>query len=185
MANICISNYRIAGVPSELDTLHSLILKIGDEKGRAVRHIVEAVNGSVPSDLSVRGEWSNLNKEVDSISFDEQSAYAPLYEAWDLICSKFKTLKVYFAAEEADDQLFIKRDNPDKGWFTYNYYVDACTPDEEYILEYFDTREEAFRYISELTYKDIISEEDIEEADEEWREENEDSYLNFYEFERV
>lgn len=149
MANLCISTYRITGEASELDALYELMSRLEKEKenGNWVGHIVEALNEKIPEHLYVRGWWDELEREEDCISFSLESAWEPLYEAWDFICGKFKTFTAYFMGEEPGCEVYLKRDNPDKGWFPDNYYLDICTPKEEYFHEYFKKIDDAFRYI--------------------------------------
>lgn len=95
MANRCFSTYRITGEPDELDALYNLMLRLSMEKDKGywVGHIVEALNDDqIPSPLYVRGWWEDISREKNYIQFYLDSAWEPLYEAWDFICGKFKTL---------------------------------------------------------------------------------------------
>ena len=87
MANYCDSTYRITGDASELDTLYALMLKLEKEKenGNRVGHIVKELNGSIPEHLYVRGWWDDLDRESNCIRFHQESAWEPIYEAWDFI----------------------------------------------------------------------------------------------------
>lgn len=187
MANYCDSTYRITGDASELDALFALMQKLEKEKenGNWVGHIVDALNGSRPEYLYVRGWWDELEREEDCIKFRLESAWEPLHEAWDFICTKFKTLKAYFIGEEPGCEVFLKRENPEKGWFPDNYYVDACTPNEEYIHEYFTNIDEAFRFIERISATNIITAENVEALNLTWGEENENAYIYLHEFKEV
>lgn len=59
MANYCDSTYKITGDASELDALIALMRKLEKEKenGTWVGHIVEALHGSSPKHLYMRGWW--------------------------------------------------------------------------------------------------------------------------------
>ena len=188
MANYCDSTYRIAGEASELDTLYALMLKLSKEKenGFWVGHIVDALNnGEIPEHLYVRGWWDDIEREEDCIRFHLESSWEPLYEAWDFICSKFETLTAYFIGEEPGCEVYLKRDDEDHHWFPDNYYVDALPPKGDYHSEYYQTIDEAFRYIEKIADVNIITAEDIEALNLKWSEDDEDAYIYLHEFKEV
>lgn len=188
MANICISLYVITGDKSELHSLYRLMKKLQKEKeyGNWLGYIIEALNhGEIPQHLYVRGEWNDLKLNEDHISFNLESAWEPLYEAWDFICSKYSTLSAYFSGEESACEVYLKRDSDNHEWFPFNYIVDTCTPSGEYRTEYFCTIDEAFRFIETLDDVNIITAEDIEALDLKWQEDNEDAYIYLHEFKEV
>lgn len=187
MANYCDSTYRITGEASELDALYELMTRLEKEKenGNWVGHIVTALNGEIPEHLYVRGWWDDLEREEDCISFHLESAWEPLYEAWDFICSKYESLSAYFIGEEPGCEVYQKRDHPEKGWFTDNYYLDICTPKEEYFHEYFTKIDDAFRYIEKIADTNIITADDIEALNSAWSEEHPDAYIYLHEFQEV
>lgn len=186
MANYCDSTYRITGDASELDTLYALMLKLEKEKenGNWVSHIVKELNGSIPEHLYVRGWWDDLDRESNCIRFHQESAWEPIYEAWDFICSKFKTLQAYFIAEEPECEVYLKRDHPEHRWFPDNYYVDALPPKGDYLHEYFETIDEAFRYIEKISDTNIITADDVEALNLAWGEDGE-SYIYLHEYKEV
>lgn len=188
MANYCSSTYRIGGEASELDALYNLMLKLEAEKenGNWVGHIVEALNkGKIPSHLYTRGWWDDIEREEDCIRFHLESAWEPLYEAFDFICSKYKTLTAYFIGEEPACEVFLKRDNDLFAWFPDNFYLDAKPPKGDYVQEYFIDIHTAFRYIEKLDDVNIITAEDIEALNLVWQEEDPDAYIYLFEFKEV
>lgn len=62
---------------------------------------------------------------------------------------------------------------------------DACTPEEEYISEYFVNQEDAFKWIEKETGKPIRSAKDVEALDAEWSEKCEDAFCYLHEFEVI
>lgn len=186
MANYCDSTYRITGEASKIDALYALMKKLEAEKenGNWVGHIVEALNGSIPEHLYVRGWWDCLERESDCICFHLESAWEPLYEAWDFICSKMEDLTAYFIGEEPGCEVFLKRENTEKGWFTDNYYLDALPPGGDYETEYFTTIDEAFRYIEKIADVNIITADDIVALNLAWSETDE-NYIYLHEFTEV
>lgn len=189
MANICNSTYRITGEAEELDTLYALMLKLRKEKenGCWVGHIVEALNdGKIPEHLYVRGWWEeDIERGKDYICFSLNSAWEPIYEAWDFICSKFQSLRAYFIGDEPGCEVFLKRDHELYHWFPENFYVDACSPDGQCINDYFTTLDDAFRDIEKLAGINIITLSDVEALNIKWNEEDEDSYIYLHEFTEV
>lgn len=186
MANYCDSTYRIAGDASELDALYSLMMSLSEKKenGCWIGHIIESLNGEIPEHLYVRGWWDTLERKEDSITFHLESAWEPLIEAWDFICSKYETLTPYFIGEESGCEVFLKRDN-EKGWFPTNFYLDAKPPRGEYHSEYFNTLDEAFRYIERIADVNIFTCEDIESLNIKWNEDDEDSFIYLHEYKEV
>lgn len=186
MPNYCDSVYRITGESSEIDALYSLMISTEKKHGNWVGHLVQALNNDeIPDHLYVRGWWDDLSREADGLRFHQDSAWEPLYEAWDFIASKFKTLEVFFIGEEPGCEVFMKRDNPTKGWFPENYYLDACTPMGEYHHEYFETIDEALKFIEQITGDNIITWDAVSALNSVWNEMSEDAFIYLHEFTEV
>lgn len=189
MANICDSTFRITGDPAELDALRDLMLSLKDEHSADgssywVGHIVKALNNNIiPDGLYVRGWWNSVEREDNCLCFQLESAWSPLTKAWDFICSKYETLNAYFVAEERGCEIYVNRPNDEFGWFEDNFYLDACTPDEDdYIQEYFKTLDDALHFINMEINSTVNSLEDVEELNEVWQNENDEAYIYLHEF---
>ncbi len=188
MANYCDSSYTLVGSEKDIKALHELMTKTSKEKqnGNWVGHLVQALNNEeIPEHLYVRGWWDDLNCTGDTITFHQESAWEPLYEAWDFIASKFESIAVYFMGEESGCEVFLKRDNGIGEYYPDNYYLDMCGPDGEYCHEYFRTLDEAFRYVERLTDTNIVTIEDLEGLNSAWQEESDDAYIYLHEFTEV
>lgn len=188
MANTCLSTYRITGSDLDLDTLQGVMLhsRRNKENGNWIGHIVEHFNdGKIPEHIHVRGWWSDLSRWEDCLYFSQESAWEPLYEAWDFIAKKLPSLQVYFIGEEPGCELFLKRDNTEKGWFPYNYYLDMCTPQGEYESDHFKTIGEALRFIENKSGERVYSIEETDELSNRWNDENPDAFIILREFETV
>ena len=187
MANYADSTYRIYGDVASVDALQKLMTQLEAEKenGNWVGHIVNALGGN--EHLYVRGWWDSLEREDENtLTFHLESAWEPLNEAWDWICGKFEELTAYFIGEEPGCEVYLKRSLPERGWFSENYYLDACLPDsEEYIHEYFDDIDSAFRFIEKLTDTNIITADDIEALNLAWGVDHEDAYIYLHEYQEV
>lgn len=188
MANICTSTYRITGKSSELQALYTLMCRLSREKkenGNWVGHIVEALNGEIPPHLYVRGWWSDLERDCNSLMFNQESAWEPIYEAWDFICSQFKTLSAYFISEESAMEIYLKRNHDKYDWFPEKYCIEGCTPKGEYFQEDFINIEAAFEYLRKWCDATIVTESDIEKLNLKWQEVSEDAFVYFYEYTEV
>lgn len=189
MPNYCDSVYRITGDAKEIDALYHLMRQVENEKykeGNWVGHLVKALNnGEIPESLYVRGWWDDLTSDKDGIRLHQESAWEPLYEAWNYIASKFNNLEVYFIGEEPGCEVFLKHDNPHERWFTENYYLDVCTPAGEYHHEYFETLDEALNFIEQITGDNIITWDAVSALNNVWNEMSEDAYIYLYEFTEV
>lgn len=69
-------------------------------------------------------------------------------------------------------------------FYSERYKVDMCLPSGRDYLEYFDEKQEALHYISEIVGK-TITEEDVERLNDQWQEESGDGYCYLYEFDVV
>lgn len=187
MANICDSRYKITGETAEVTALYNLMnnMKVSKTNGNWVGHIVEALNdGVIPDYMYVRGWWDELQLEDNCIIFNMESAWQSLHETWDFICSKYESLLAFFIAEEPGCEIYVKRDN-DTHDFPANYYVDALPPKGDFHSEYFDTIDEAFRYVGKIADTNIITADDIVALNSKWQEEDSDSYIYLHEFKEV
>lgn len=70
-------------------------------------------------------------------------------------------------------------------YFTDKYLVDICTPDDEYLTEYFETLEEMLNFIQEKAGGPVVSMDCIEGIEEKWQEQNPDACCNVHEFRYV
>ena len=192
MPNWCSTAYAIEGDAQEIKSLYELMKKLEDMEKPSVENgfgtawlgcLVDAL-GKDWNNVSCRGEWSCLEMEDDTISFCTETAWSPCNEVFDLVCEKFPSLSYYFKAEEPGLEIYETNDE-DGTYFPDRYYLDACTPEEEYISEYFLNQEEAFKWIEKKTGKPIRSAEDVEALDAEWSEKCEDAFCYLHEFEIV
>ena len=73
--------------------------------------------------------------------------------------------------------------NDEEGkYFPDRFYIDLCTPKEEYESEYFKTLEDALSWFRERFSVDIKSLEDVDVLCDEWEKESPDAFCNIYEF---
>lgn len=70
-------------------------------------------------------------------------------------------------------------------YFKDKFLLEASTPEDECIHEYFKGRQEALKWLENMVGKPIRSVADIEDIDRQWNVECEDAYCYLYEFEIV
>ncbi|MEQ3237261.1 hypothetical protein [Bacteroides cellulosilyticus] len=70
-------------------------------------------------------------------------------------------------------------------YFSDRFFLDACSPEEEYLSEYFETQEDAFAWLEEKCGEPIKSAEDVKALDERWQSKSEDAFCYLHEFQIV
>lgn len=192
MPNWCSTVYVVEGDSKEIKNLYGLMKKLQDRKSPAVKNdfgttwlgcLVDAL-GKDWNAISCRGSWSCLEMDGEVLKFNTETAWAPCNETFDAVREKFPSLHYYFIAEEPG--LEVYETNDEYGvYFEDKFLLDACTPEEEYIHEYFKGRQEALKWLENMVGKPIRSVADIEDIDRQWNVECEDAYCYLYEFKIV
>lgn len=105
-------------------------------------------------------------------------------EAWGttdfrhVLAQLIPELTIYYIVEEPGCEIYATNDSEGK-YFIDRFYVDACI-NGNYESDYFETEEQAMKYVASLLGKDNISMEEVKE----WTEEQEgDDFIYVHEFE--
>ena len=106
MANICITNYVIEGEKKELDALYETMKKL---QGQNLGQLVESM-GKSPDEVMCRGEWSNLERQGDTLRMTFETAWTPCYEVTDLLKATYPSLRIFYKAEEPGNGVYLKND---------------------------------------------------------------------------
>ena len=106
MANICTTNYVIEGEKKELDALYQ---KMKELQGQNLGQLVESL-GKNPDEVMCRGEWSNLERQGDTLHVTFETAWTPCYEVTDLLKATYPSLRIFYKAEEPDCGVYLKND---------------------------------------------------------------------------
>ena len=106
MANICTTNYVIEGKKEELDALYQ---KMKELQGQDLGQLVKAL-GKNPEEMECRGEWTELVLEGDTIRMVFETAWTPCYEVTNLLKSVYPSLRIFYKAEEPDNEVYLKND---------------------------------------------------------------------------
>jgi hypothetical protein len=106
MANICITNYVIEGEKKELNALYETMKKL---QGQNLGQLVESM-GKNPDEVMCRGEWSNLERQGDTLHVTFETAWTPCYEVTDLLKATYPSLRIFYKAEEPGNGVYLKND---------------------------------------------------------------------------
>ena len=178
MANWYTTNYVFVGDKEDVDALYDKLKEIeasadpnecDDYDIHWLGRVVEALGGSVKK-IPCRGEWYNLETRDNRVYFDTSTANGNCNGVMDLICDYFESLK-YFYRYDSESPLT----NDKKGKYFEHYKIVMETPGGEYYEEYFSTGEEALKFLSEKTGRELTSKEDVDNLRHEW-EDLEDGY---------
>lgn len=106
MANICTTNYVIEGEKKELDALYETMKKL---QGQDLAQLVKAL-GKNPDEVMCRGEWSDLERQDDTLRMTFETAWTPCYEVTDLLKATYPSLRIYYKAVEPGCEVYLKND---------------------------------------------------------------------------
>ena len=106
MANICTTNYVIEGEKNELDALYETMKNL---QGQALGQLVKAL-GKDPDEVMCRGEWSDLERQGDTLRMTFETAWTPCHEVTDLLKEKFPSIRIYYKAVEPGCEVYLKND---------------------------------------------------------------------------
>ena len=106
MANICTTNYVIEGEKKELDTLYQ---KMKELQGQDLGQLVEAL-GKNHDEIMCRGDWSDLERQGDTLRMIFETAWTPCYEVTNLLKAVYPSLRIFYKAEEPGNGVYLKND---------------------------------------------------------------------------
>ena len=106
MANICTTNYVIEGEKNELDALYETMKNL---QSQGLGQLVKAL-GKNPDEVMCRGEWSDLERQGDTLRMTFVTAWTPCHEVTDLLKEKFPSIRIYYKAVEPGCEVYLKND---------------------------------------------------------------------------
>lgn len=192
MPNWCSTAYVIDGDAKEVKQLYELMKGLEERKTPSVENgfgttwlgcLVDAL-GKDWNDVRCRGSWNGLEMDGDVLKFSTETAWAPCSETFDLVREAFPNLRYYFQAEEPGMEVYETNDEFGT-YFSDRFFLDACSPEEEYLSEYFETQEDAFAWLEEKCGESIKSAEDVKALNERWQSKSEDAFCYLHEFQIV
>ena len=189
MANYFFTDYVVEGNKQDIDSFYEMMLKLKNAKrdlepghfGPTWLGFVLEELGENPEDYNCKGEWVDLTREGDIIRFRAETAWQPCHDIRWLIEDKYPSLTFYFIGEEPGCGVFLKNDTEGK-YFPENYYLSLYSPDGK-IDEYkrFVTKDDAYKFISEVTGRSITNDDEFEALQSEWSDQDGACYKYEYE----
>ena len=100
----------------------------------------------------------------------------------ELIRQKFPDIKVYWTVEESGCDVYCSNDKEGK-YFPDRFYADICV-DGDYYSEYFVSEDSLFKWLSNITHREINSFDDIEEFNSDYEDscEDDENFINVHIF---
>lgn len=116
--------------------------------------------------------------EDNVIKLDAETEWRDMPEVWDLVVSKYKTIKYYFIAEEHGHEYYISNDTTGE-YFREKYYVYQKDGDSDYLED-----EIALRHViaGRIGVDKIDSMEELDQLLKEHNEKKPESEIRYYEF---
>jgi len=115
------------------------------------------------------------------LKFTTETAWFPCDETLELVCEKFPTLCYFYQSEEPSLAEYWTNDQEGK-YFPDQYIADLCTPDGKRYKEYFVNQTEIFKWFEEISGQSVESITEILAIAEQWKDENDKSFCNIYEY---
>ena len=161
MPNWCCTDYIIEGKKDTLDKIHKAIENPSVKEGSN-----KDWEGNVLETLGIDYANHFIRGFIEDSSLDNDVLRIYTTEAWartdfaELLEDKFPDIDIYWKAEEPGLAIYETNDSTGK-YFTDKYYIEVYK-DDDYITEYFETKEDAYNWIKEVTgYK---TNEEIEDS---------------------
>ena len=194
MSNTCFTTYKVVSEKKkDVTKLFKTIKRLDGRKTPLVKNgwydpklwlgcLVKALGGD-PQKVYCRGTITFYEMEDDVLTLNTETAWAEMAETRLFIESCFPGMKIYYIEEESGCERFYTNDS-EGIYFKDRYYLDGFDDSE-----YFETLEEAAKYVKEIVGHEIEATfKAIEDALNDYMEEHEDDddcYYYFHEFSKV
>ena len=195
MSNTCFTTYKVVSEnKKDVTKLFKTIKRLDGRKTPLVKNgwydpklwlgcLVKALGGD-PNKVYCRGTITFYEMEDDVLTLNTETAWAEMSETRHFIESCFPGMKIYYIEEESGCERFYTNDS-EGIYFKDRYYLDGFDDSE-----YFETLEEAAKYVKEIVGHEV--EADLKAIDkalsdyvEEHEEDAPDCYYSFHEFKEV
>ena len=190
MSNTCFTTYKVTGKKKDVTKLFKTIKRLDGRKTPLVKNgwydpklwlgcLVKALGGD-PNKVYCRGTITFYELEDDVLTLNTETAWAEMAETRHFIESCFPGMKVYYIEEESGCEIFNTNDS-EGIYFKDRYYLDGFDDSE-----YFETLDEAAKYVKEIVGHDV--EANVTAIDKalndymEAHEDDDDCYYYFHEF---
>ena len=186
MANMASVAYAIEGSEESLKT----ILEVVNEACKDKKHWTEwtacRLLGFPESELRnhyLGGEIDEGGEIIDGVLRLWAEERWGLQDFHRLLKQKFPDIKVYWKVQEEGNEVYCKNDVEGK-YFPERYWVDTAQ-DDEYQSEYFETLEEAYKWLDRITNGRVKCAEDVEKFNSDYEDSGDDleNFIYIHEFE--
>ena len=195
MSNTCFTTYKVVSEnKKDVTQLFKTIKRLDGRKTPLVKNgwsdpklwlgcLVKALGGD-PQKVYCRGTITFYEMEDDVLTLNTETAWAEMSETRHFIESCFPGMKIYYIEEESGCERFYTNDS-EGIYFKDRYYLDGFDDSE-----YFETLEEAAKYVKEIIGHDVEADFDaidkaLSDYVEEHEEDDPDCYYSFHEFKEV
>ena len=194
-SNTCFTTYKVVSEnKKDVTKLFKTIKRLDGRKTPLVKNgwydpklwlgcLVKALGGD-PQKVYCRGTITFYEMEDDVLTLNTETAWAEMSETRHFIESCFPGMKIYYIEEESGCERFYTNDS-EGIYFKDRYYLDGFDDSE-----YFETLEEAAKYVKEIIGHDVEADFDaidkaLSDYVEEHEEDDPDCYYSFHEFKEV
>ena len=175
MANMASVAYAIEGSKESLESIQKAILEGLNDKKHWTEYAACKSLGFTDEELDdkrIGGEISNdLTLENGVLRFYAEERWG-LQDFEELLRQKFPDIKVYWTVEESGCDVYCSNDKEGK-YFPDRFYADICV-DGDYYSEYFVSEDSLFKWLSNITHREINSFDDVEEVNSNYEDSCED-----------
>lgn len=179
MPNWCYTNYVIEGPKENLDEINHALENpaCGEDNTNSdwVGYFLKALNIDTEKYSRMRGFIHYYYYENDIIHIESEDAWYKT-DMDEALIDKYPELKIYYSLEEPGMGIYETND-AEGNYFPDRFYVDTCI-NGNYEADYFETEEEAFKWIEELS--GCKNYPDVEKFNNE--KENSDDFISIFEF---
>lgn len=185
MPNWCYTTYKVDGNKKQVDKLKQTIDELKDMEKPLVKSdfgnlwlgCLVTILGGDWGKQACRGEIIDYDIDDDVLTINMEVAWCEPEGLRDFLKSKLPGINIYVSNEESGWGIYNTNDKEGK-YFPERYYIDGY-PEENY----FETLEDAAKWVSEITGKEVHTEEEIEDACDEYEDPNNgDAYLSYHKF---
>lgn len=189
MPNWCSTAYAIEGDANELQSLYELMKKLQERQEPSVPNgfgttwlgcLVDAL-GENWEKVYCRGSWYDLEFNGKVLTFNTETAWSPCNKTLDEVCKKYPTLSYLYRSEEPGMVLYYTNDEEGR-FFSDRFYVEVCTPEEEYYTEYFTDLQSVYEWLEKISDMQVQSQQDVDTIVKQWQKEYADAYCYIHEY---
>ena len=183
MANCCYVIYKCVGKREQLDELNAALHLMMDRKMPALEAkwgstwlgwLVAALYGDV-DDNKLRGRILDFNYDGEVLTINQETDWEEQWWLRDFLKDKFPDIDIYYREEEPSADVFGTNDAEGR-FFPHRYLLESNDD-----AQYFHTLEEAAETVADIVGHEVApTEEEIDEALDDFMEEHEEAFFSFH-----